>query len=69
MIVYRREAAVENVIEFAARFTTSFQPAPKAEEEGEEKEDEEDEHPFLNFIFNFLLEVKYCFLFTTDHKL
>lgn len=72
MIVYRREPAVENVIEFVVRFATCFQPAPKAEEEGEqqqqqqqqedvedeEDEDEEDEHPFLNFIFNFLLEVK-----------
>lgn len=66
MIVYRREPVVENVIEFAARFATCFQPAPKAEEEGgeqqqedvEDEEDEEDEHPFLNFIFNFLLEVK-----------
>lgn len=68
MIVYRREPAVENVIEFAARFATCFQPAPKAEEEGaeqqqedvedDEEEDEEEEHPFLNFIFNFLLEVK-----------
>lgn len=67
MIVYRREPAVENVIEFAARFATCFQPAPKTEEEGDtqqedveddEDEDEEEEHPFLNFIFNFLLEVK-----------
>uniref|UniRef100_H3CGA7 Non-SMC condensin I complex, subunit G n=1 Tax=Tetraodon nigroviridis TaxID=99883 RepID=H3CGA7_TETNG len=42
MIVYRREPAVENVIEFAARFATCFQAAPK--------------DPFLNLIFNFLLE-------------
>lgn len=73
MIVYRREPAVENVMEFAARFATCFQPAPKAEEEGgeqqqegvedDEEEDEEEEHPFLNFIFNFLLEVKPCFVF------
>lgn len=63
MIVYRREPAVENVIEFVARFSTCFQSTPKAEEEEqqedvEEDEDEEDDHPFLSFIFNFLLEVK-----------
>ncbi|XP_037114328.1 condensin complex subunit 3 isoform X1 [Syngnathus acus] len=52
MIVYKREPTVENVIEFVVRFTTSFQPPPKTDEE----EDEEDDHPFLSFLFNFLLE-------------
>ncbi|KAM7008781.1 condensin complex subunit 3 [Tautogolabrus adspersus] len=63
MIVYKREPTVENVIEFVARFATSFQSPPKAEEEEgeqeqeeEEDEDIEDDHPFLSFIFNFLLE-------------
>ncbi|XP_037830530.1 condensin complex subunit 3 isoform X2 [Kryptolebias marmoratus] len=63
MIVYKRELAVENVIEFVARFTATFQTPPKAEEEEEEEEEqeedeeeEEDDHPFLSFIFNFLLE-------------
>uniref|UniRef100_A0A667WEW4 Non-SMC condensin I complex, subunit G n=1 Tax=Myripristis murdjan TaxID=586833 RepID=A0A667WEW4_9TELE len=62
MIVYKREPTVENVIEFVAKFSTSFQCPPKTEEEeekGEEEEeddDEEDDHPFLSFIFNFLLE-------------
>ncbi|XP_059198484.1 condensin complex subunit 3 isoform X2 [Centropristis striata] len=63
MIVYKREPAVENVIEFVARFATSFQSPPKTdeeeqqqEEEEEEEEDAEDDHPFLSFIFNFLLE-------------
>uniref|UniRef100_UPI0037E7C6E2 condensin complex subunit 3 n=1 Tax=Semicossyphus pulcher TaxID=241346 RepID=UPI0037E7C6E2 len=61
MIVYKREPTVENVIEFVARFATSFQSPPKAEEveqenEEEEDEDAEDDHPFLSFIFNFLLE-------------
>lgn len=63
MIVYRREPAVENVMEFVARFSTCFHSAPKAEEEEQqedvEEEEEEDDHPFLSFIFNFLLEVKY----------
>uniref|UniRef100_A0A667X3U5 Non-SMC condensin I complex, subunit G n=1 Tax=Myripristis murdjan TaxID=586833 RepID=A0A667X3U5_9TELE len=45
MIVYKREPTVENVIEFVAKFSTSFQ-----------YDDEEDDHPFLSFIFNFLLE-------------
>ncbi|XP_069024350.1 condensin complex subunit 3 [Embiotoca jacksoni] len=64
MIVYKREPTVENVIDFVARFATCFQSSPKTEEEEEEEqepeEDEEeeadDDHPFLSFIFNFLLE-------------
>ncbi|XP_071359364.1 condensin complex subunit 3 [Trachinotus anak] len=62
MIVYKREPTVENVIEFVARFATSFQSPPKTEEGEQEEEDEEeeeeaeDDHPFLSFIFNFLLE-------------
>uniref|UniRef100_A0AAZ3PWI2 UVR domain-containing protein n=1 Tax=Oncorhynchus tshawytscha TaxID=74940 RepID=A0AAZ3PWI2_ONCTS len=54
MIVYKREPAVENVIEFVSRFSTSFH-TPSAEG-GEEEEDEEDENPFLSYMFNFLLE-------------
>ncbi|XP_037530878.1 condensin complex subunit 3 [Nematolebias whitei] len=57
MIVYKREPVVENVIEFVAKFAASFQTAPKTEEEEEEEEDDEDDdHPFLSFIFSFLLE-------------
>lgn len=58
MIVYKREPCVENVIEFVAKFASSFQSSPKPEEEQEDDEDEEDEddHPFLSYIFNFLLE-------------
>ncbi|KAG7485689.1 condensin complex subunit 3 [Solea senegalensis] len=64
MIVYKREPVVENVIEFVARFATSFQSPPKPQEEQqqenddeeEEEEEDEDDHPFLSFIFNFLLE-------------
>ncbi|CAG5939591.1 unnamed protein product [Menidia menidia] len=61
MIVYKREPSVENVIEFAAKFASSFQPPPKTEEEEQQEEEEEeaedeDDHPFLSFIFNFLLE-------------
>uniref|UniRef100_A0A8C5CQ78 Non-SMC condensin I complex, subunit G n=1 Tax=Gadus morhua TaxID=8049 RepID=A0A8C5CQ78_GADMO len=64
MIVYKREPAVENVIEFVAKFASSFQSSSKNDKEGEqqqeeeeEDEEEEDDHPFLTFIFNFLLEV------------
>ncbi|XP_057699600.1 condensin complex subunit 3 isoform X1 [Corythoichthys intestinalis] len=59
MIIYKREPAVENVIEFVVRFATSFQSLPKADNEDEEEEEEkeeEDDHPFLSFLFNFLLE-------------
>ena len=63
MIVYKREPAVENVIEFVAKFASSFQSSSKNDKEGEqqqeeeEEDEEEDDHPFLTFIFNFLLEV------------
>lgn len=60
MIVYKREPCVENVIDFVAKFATSFQSPPKPEGEDEEEEQEEEEpedHPFLSCIFNFLLEV------------
>uniref|UniRef100_A0A7N8XZ18 Non-SMC condensin I complex, subunit G n=1 Tax=Mastacembelus armatus TaxID=205130 RepID=A0A7N8XZ18_9TELE len=43
MIVYKREPTVENVIEFVARFATSFQSPPKTEEEEEEEEEEDDD--------------------------
>uniref|UniRef100_A0A3P8ZKV2 Nuclear condensin complex subunit 3 C-terminal domain-containing protein n=1 Tax=Esox lucius TaxID=8010 RepID=A0A3P8ZKV2_ESOLU len=56
MIVYKREPAVENVIEFVSRFATSFQTPPTEGGEEEEDDEEEDENPFLNYIFNFLLE-------------
>ncbi|TNN69357.1 Condensin complex subunit 3 [Liparis tanakae] len=65
MIVYKREPTVENVMEFVARFATSFQSPPKTEddedrpqteEEEDEEDDTEDDHPFLSFLFNFLLE-------------
>uniref|UniRef100_A0A8C7J4N1 Non-SMC condensin I complex, subunit G n=1 Tax=Oncorhynchus kisutch TaxID=8019 RepID=A0A8C7J4N1_ONCKI len=54
MIVYKREPAVENVIEFVSKFSTSFH-TPSAEG-GEEEDEEEDENPFLSYMFNFLLE-------------
>ncbi|NXM54211.1 CND3 protein, partial [Illadopsis cleaveri] len=52
MIVYRREPAVEQVINFAARFVTSFYQIEKEDgsEEGEE------DNLLLNYVFKFLLE-------------
>ncbi|XP_055768769.1 condensin complex subunit 3-like isoform X4 [Salvelinus fontinalis] len=55
MIVYKREPAVENVIEFVSKFSTSFQ-TPSTEGGEEEDDEEEDENPFLSYMFNFLLE-------------
>ncbi|XP_071264570.1 condensin complex subunit 3 isoform X4 [Salvelinus alpinus] len=55
MIVYKREPAVENVIEFVSKFSTSFQ-TPSTEGGEEEEDEEEDENPFLSYMFNFLLE-------------
>ncbi|KAL2305311.1 hypothetical protein Nmel_007293 [Mimus melanotis] len=52
MIIYRREPAVEQVINFAARFVTSFYQMEKEDgsEEGEE------DNSLLNYVFKFLLE-------------
>ncbi|KAK1792802.1 hypothetical protein P4O66_012711 [Electrophorus voltai] len=52
MIIYTREPAVENVIDFAVKFAVSFETPVNEEEEEEEEED----ISFLNFLFNFLLE-------------
>ncbi|KAI2668568.1 Condensin complex subunit 3 [Labeo rohita] len=54
MIIYTREPAVENVIDFVTKFAASFEPP--VNENAEEEEEEEDENEFLNFLFNFLLE-------------
>ncbi|NXJ89840.1 CND3 protein, partial [Corythaixoides concolor] len=50
MIIYRREPAVEQVINFVARFVTSFYQIEQ--EDSSETEDT----CFLNYVFNFLLE-------------
>ncbi|NXU59174.1 CND3 protein, partial [Turnix velox] len=52
MIIYRREPAVEQVIDFVAKFVTSFY---QMEEEDGREEGEED-NMLLNYVFNFLLE-------------
>ncbi|XP_036444769.1 condensin complex subunit 3 isoform X1 [Colossoma macropomum] len=53
MIVYTREPAVENVIDFVVKFAVSFE-TPVSEEE--EVESDEDDGSFLHFLLNFLLE-------------
>ncbi|XP_050751642.1 condensin complex subunit 3 [Gymnogyps californianus] len=52
MIIYRREPSVEQVINFVAKFVTSFY---QMEEEDGSEEGEED-NLLLNYVFNFLLE-------------
>ncbi|XP_071411317.1 condensin complex subunit 3 isoform X1 [Pithys albifrons albifrons] len=52
MIIYRREPAVERVIDFAAKFVTSF---CQNEKEDDSEEGEED-NLLLNYVFKFLLE-------------
>uniref|UniRef100_A0A8C1WVA1 Non-SMC condensin I complex, subunit G n=1 Tax=Cyprinus carpio TaxID=7962 RepID=A0A8C1WVA1_CYPCA len=54
MIIYTREPAVENVIDFVTKFAASFETP--VNEDAEEEEEEEDENEFLNFLFSFLLE-------------
>ncbi|NXF37631.1 CND3 protein, partial [Nyctibius bracteatus] len=52
MIIYKREPAVEQVINFVAKFVTSFYQMEK--EDG--SEEEEEDNLLLNYVFNFLLE-------------
>ncbi|XP_076992611.1 condensin complex subunit 3 [Tamandua tetradactyla] len=49
MVVYKREPAVERVIEFAAKFVTSFH-------QSEMEDDEEEDGGILNYLFTFLLK-------------
>ncbi|XP_072868599.1 condensin complex subunit 3 isoform X2 [Chlorocebus sabaeus] len=50
MVVYKREPAVERVIEFAAKFVTSFHQSDMEEDE------EEEDGGLLNYLFTFLLK-------------
>uniref|UniRef100_A0A8C5LEB5 Non-SMC condensin I complex, subunit G n=1 Tax=Jaculus jaculus TaxID=51337 RepID=A0A8C5LEB5_JACJA len=50
MVVYKREPAVERVIEFAAKFVTSFHQSDNEDEE------EEQDGGILNYLFTFLLK-------------
>ncbi|KAM4709366.1 condensin complex subunit 3 isoform 2-T2 [Discoglossus pictus] len=52
LIVYRREPAVERVIDFVAKFVTSFH---KPETEDDEDETDEENSP-VNYLFTFLLQ-------------
>lgn len=54
MIIYRREPAVELVINFVAKFVTSFYEKEKTDDSEEGEEDD----LLLNYVFNFLLEVQ-----------
>ncbi|XP_019599996.2 condensin complex subunit 3 [Rhinolophus sinicus] len=50
MVVYKREPVVERVIEFAAKFVTSFHQSDMEDDE------EEEDHGILNYLFTFLLK-------------
>ncbi|XP_012662896.1 condensin complex subunit 3 [Otolemur garnettii] len=50
MVVYKREPAVERVIEFAAKFVTSFHQSDLEDDE------EEKDGGILNYLFTFLLQ-------------
>ncbi|CAI5783685.1 condensin complex subunit 3 isoform X1 [Podarcis lilfordi] len=52
LIVYKREPAVEQVINFAAKFIVSFHEPEKDDTE----EEEQVENSLLNYLFKFLLE-------------
>ncbi|NXJ64097.1 CND3 protein, partial [Rostratula benghalensis] len=53
MIIYRREPAVEHLIDFVAKFVTSFY---QMDNEDGSKEGEDGDNLLLNYVFNFLLE-------------
>ncbi|KAF0870927.1 CND3 protein, partial [Crocuta crocuta] len=50
MVVYKREPAVERVMEFAAKFVTSFHQSDPEDDE------EEEDGGILNYLFTFLLK-------------
>ncbi|XP_002709416.1 condensin complex subunit 3 [Oryctolagus cuniculus] len=50
MVIYKREPAVERVIEFAAKFVTSFHQSDMEDDE------EEEDGGILNYLFTFLLQ-------------
>lgn len=50
MVVYKREPVVERVIEFAAKFVTSFH-------QSDVEADEEEDGGLLNYLCTFLLKV------------
>uniref|UniRef100_A0A2K5HQR5 Nuclear condensin complex subunit 3 C-terminal domain-containing protein n=1 Tax=Colobus angolensis palliatus TaxID=336983 RepID=A0A2K5HQR5_COLAP len=50
MVVYKREPAVERVVEFAAKFVTSFHQSDMEDDE------EEEDGGLLNYLFTFLLK-------------
>lgn len=50
MVVYKREPAVERVIEFAAKFVTSFHQSDM------ENDEEEEDGGILNYLLTFLLK-------------
>ncbi|XP_039694054.1 condensin complex subunit 3 [Pteropus medius] len=50
MVVYKREPVVERVIEFAAKFVTSFHQSDTEDDE------EEEDGGILNYLFTFLLK-------------
>ncbi|XP_038608430.1 condensin complex subunit 3 [Tachyglossus aculeatus] len=52
MIIYKREPAVERVIDFVANFATSFHKS----ERDDDDDDDGDENSFVNYLFSFLLE-------------
>ncbi|OCT99386.1 hypothetical protein XELAEV_18005164mg [Xenopus laevis] len=51
LIVYRREPAVERVMDFVAKFVTSFHNSG-----GEDEEEADEENSPVNCLFNFLLQ-------------
>ncbi|XP_074847855.1 condensin complex subunit 3 isoform X2 [Carettochelys insculpta] len=52
MIIYKREPAVERVINFAAKFVTSFHLLEKEDS----NEEQEEENSLLSYLFNFLIK-------------
>lgn len=64
MVVFKREPAVERVIDFISKFSTSFckKTEEKDEEDGDQEEKEEvdsvADNKLLQHMFDFLLDVR-----------
>ena len=60
MVVFKREPAVERVLEFAAKFATAVddEPAVCSADEGDSETSKTTPDRLLSYVFNFMLKVR-----------
>ena len=61
MVVFKREPAVERVLEFAAKFATAVdeEPAVCSADEGDSETSKTSSDRLLSYVFNFMLKVSW----------